>query len=104
MSIIIDDLYSELIPKLGLIEQLKFRCTNRFHLNRINSDSLKELFNFKNNHGKDKINFINVCRFGYLNLAKCLCQLGADIHADNESAFIWSRKNGHIEVRGSTIP
>ena len=96
MSIIIDDLYSELISELGLIEQLKFRCTNRFHLNRINSDSLKELFNFKTNHSKDKINFINVCRSGYLNLAKFLYQADTNISAKTEDPFRLSCGNGYI--------
>ena len=101
MSIIIDDLYSELISHFGLIEQLKFRCTNRFHFNRINSDLLKELFNFKTNHDKYKIIFSNVCGLGYLNLAKWLYKSGADIHVNNECAFRWSCQSGHIEVRGS---
>ena len=98
MSIIIDDLYSELISQLELIEQLKFRCTSRFHLNRINSDILKELFDFKTNHSKDKINFINVCRSGYLNLAKFLYTMDTNICAKNESAFRWSCHHGHIEI------
>ena len=106
MSIIVDDLYSELISQLGLIEQLKFRCTNRFHLNRINSDLLEELSNFKTNHSKYYINFINICKFGYLNLAKLLYQSIVNIHDDNvyEHAFLLTCKNGHIEVRGSMIP
>ena len=104
MSIIIDDLYPELINNLGLIEQLKFRCTNKFHPNKINSDLLKEFIHFKTNHSDEEIYFFNVCEFGYINLAKWLHQLGADIHAEDEQAFQLTCENGHIEVRGSTIP
>ena len=42
MAIIIDDLYSELIRHMGLFEQLKFKCTNKFHLSKITSDLLEE--------------------------------------------------------------
>ena len=106
MFIIIDDLYSELISHLGLVEQLKFRCTNKFHANRINSDLLKEYFDFKTNHDEDKINFTNVCKFGYLKLAKWLHQFDNNlcIGAKNNFVFAISCKNGHFEVRGSKIP
>ena len=53
-----------------MIEQLKFRCTNKFHLRRINSDLLKEYDNFRKNHQEGEINFTNSCEYGYLNLAK----------------------------------
>ena len=93
MFITIDDIYTEIIKHLGLTEQLQFRCTNKFHLDRINSDLLIEYKKWKLTYPKDEINFVNAFKNGYLNLAKWLYELGADIHADNDYAFKWSPKH-----------
>ena len=109
MSILIDDMYSEIINKIGLIEQLKFRCTNKFHTNRIKSDLLKEYFDFckddistiiviksKINNNPHQIFFDRVCGSGYLILAKWLNYFYENL--DINSAFIASCQYGYIDI------
>ena len=51
-------------------------------------------------NSKDKINFLNACKFGCLNISKYLFteNKNINIHAEDEYAFRWSCENGHLEV------
>lgn len=114
-----DDLYVELIIHLGLIEQLKLRCINRFHLQKLNNEMIKEYISWKSIHPNNKINFRNACKLGYLNIAKWLyespdidpynghdlmkeyCIFNGEItlsHTNNDDVFIESCKYGQLEV------
>ena len=119
MSITIDDIYTELISHFGLVEQLKFKCTNSFHLTQIKYHSLDEYFDYMKNHAHTMINnsvqllslsdvgknkdlldsfFLNVCRYGYLNLAKYLYNLGADYRICDYISFELICSDGHIKI------
>lgn len=119
-----DDIYTELVPYLGLGDQLKLKCVDKFHQNKINSVLIHEYYDFKNKYLLDKINFLNVCIHGYINLAKFLYKKDEDIDdvftevcmhghieiakwlyglSDSiqnyiETSFIWSCQGGHIEI------
>src|SRR3989344_4260476 len=42
--------------------------------------------------------FISACQWGQLEVAKWLLTQGANIHADNEAAFRFAYKNGHLKM------
>ena len=46
-------------------------------------------------NSKDKINFLNACKFGCLNISKYLF---SENNSENNKAFRWSCHNGHLEV------
>ena len=96
---IIEDNYLEIIRFSGLIEQLKLRCTSRHNLNRNNSELLKEYFHIRNNNGNNKIVFDQVCKLGFLNLAKWLyCNTLVNLHDNNYNTFRLSCLYGHIDL------
>ena len=75
MSIIIDDMYNELIPILGLIEQLNLRQTNKYHNKKIQSILLTEYFKIKKQFpytSIKKIPFYDICKNNCINLIKWL--------------------------------
>ena len=114
---------------VGYVESLRdFRnllFVNKYCNKMVTDNKFFQEWKFLNS--KDKINFLNACKFGCLNISKYLftennvennkafrwsCRKGhlevckfliqldknIDIHAKNESAFRWSKKNKHFEV------
>lgn len=108
-SVLPADIYSEIVKYLGFPEQLASKLADQFQNDHIKIAVLAEHNDFKRNHPDEILNFINFCKFGYLNLAKWLIKAGVDIHATVEycnkpiitvaiDAFREACANGHIEI------
>lgn len=94
---LVDDIYVLLTQYIGLRENLMLICTSKTHQIICHTELVTEYRKYKT-YGTKKLDFIAVCRRGYLNLAKYMHALGTDIHENDDDAFLSSIENNHTEV------
>lgn len=101
-SVFFDDIYTTLNEFLGIVEQLKLKCCNKYHNKKIISIEMLEHNKFKLRYPRTKISFKLSCMNGFVNLAKSIRKYYMPkILLDNkdDDFILWTAcKNNHMLV------